>query len=70
MSMVIEPIVHFNAHVFSLWIIFGKFRQDVDLEFSCVSVLFYILDDFDCENLALLKIFTSDNFAEGSLTEL
>ena len=54
----------------TLRVVFGELCQDVDLEFSRISILLDILNYLDGENLVLLKIFTSDNFTESSFSEL
>ena len=70
MAMIVKPVIHLHTQIFSLGIILGKLGQDIDLQFSCLSVLLDILDNFDGKNFVFLKILTLDNLAKCSLTEL
>jgi len=65
----IEPVKHLDATVLGSRVVLGQLLQDVDLKLGGLSILLYVLDNFEREDLVLAVIFHLDDLAEGAFAE-
>lgn len=68
-AVVVEPIQHRHAQVFSVWIIFGEFVEHIDLQFGSVLVLSNVFDNLDGDNPIAEHVEAFDDLAKSPLAE-